>query len=201
MNETQDPEIPGFRKYDPDSKGWRFLTIPNLLSLLRLMMLLPAVWALVKEKNLLAFTIFVASSITDALDGMIARRFHQKSEWGKILDPLADKLTLNTLTMIMAFQDRIPLFLALIVLGRDVAILAGSFLLLTARTIVLPSNIPGKITGLMFFAMICAGLLNIRWLLHYLVPVVTVLVFITLTIYSYNFFMNINPRRPKGISL
>ncbi len=201
MMEESPPGNHSSSRNDSSSRGWRFLTIPNLLSIFRLLLLAPAVWALLNEKNLLAFAVFVVSSITDALDGMIARRFHQTSEWGKILDPLADKLTLNTLAMIMALQGRIPLFLALIVLGRDVVILTGSFLLLTARTILLPANVPGKITGIMFFAMICAGLLDIRWLLHYLVPIVTVLVFITLTIYTYTFFVNINPRRPKGISL
>lgn len=184
-----------------DSLGWRLLTVPNILSLFRLVLLIPTVWFLLKERNVLAFAFFVFSSITDALDGMIARRFHQKSEWGKILDPLADKLTLNILAMILAVKGRIPLFLAVVVLSRDAAILAGSFFLLTSKTLVLPSNVPGKITGIFFFAMICAGLLNIRWLLLYLVPVLTVLVLITWVIYGYNFLLNINPKKRNSDTL
>jgi cardiolipin synthase len=170
-------------------KSWRFWTVPNILSLLRLPILAPTVWALVTQRNVLAFILFLVSSLTDALDGWIARRFHQKSEWGKILDPLADKITLNVLAMIMAFQGRIPFFLALVVLVRDGAIVGGGLVLLTSRTFVPQSSWPGKVTGVAFFAMICAGLLNVRWLLtEFLVPLVTVLVFITLVGYIHTFF-------------
>ena len=170
-------------------KTWRFWTVPNILSLLRLPILAPTVWALVTQRNLLAFILFLVSSFTDALDGWIARRFRQRSEWGKILDPLTDKITLNVLAMIMAFQGRIPLFLALVVLVRDAAIVGGGLVLLTSRTFVPQSSWPGKVTGMTFFAMICAGLLNVRWLLaELLVPLVTVLVFITLVGYIHTFF-------------
>jgi cardiolipin synthase (CMP-forming) len=173
-------------------KSWRFWTVPNMLSVLRLVLLGPTVWALVSNRNLIAFILFVASSITDALDGMIARRFNQESEWGKILDPVADKVTLNVLAMIMAFQGRIPMFLALIVLTRDATILGGSLVLLTSRTFVPQSNWAGKAAGVSFFALLCAGLLNVKWLLHdFLVPLVTVLLFITLVIYTHSFFMQL----------
>ena len=118
-------------------KNWRFLTVPNILSILRLLMLAPTAWALLHKPplNWLAFSLFVLSSVTDALDGWIARKFKQESEWGKILDPIADKVTLNVLAMIMAFQGRIPLFLALVVLGRDAIILAGGLFLLASKTL------------------------------------------------------------------
>jgi|GEM_PF-807505 len=178
---------------------WRFWTVPNILSLVRLAMLAPTVWALVTQRNLLAFILFVVSSATDAVDGWIARRLHQESEWGKILDPLADKLTLNTLAMIMAFQGRIPLFLALIVLVRDAIILGGGLVLLTSRTFVPQSNWPGKITGAAFFAMLCAALLDARWLLRgFLVPLVTVLVFITVVVYTHTFFQRLNQKSKEG---
>jgi CDP-diacylglycerol--glycerol-3-phosphate 3-phosphatidyltransferase len=178
---------------------WRFWTIPNILSIIRLAMLAPTVWALVTQRNLLAFILFVVSSATDAVDGWVARRFHQKSEWGKILDPIADKLTLNTLAMIMAFQGRIPFFLALVVLVRDAIILGGGLVLLTSRTFVPQSNWPGKVTGLAFFAMLCAGLLDARWLLRgFLVPLVTVLVFITVVVYAHSFFQRLNQKSKEG---
>ncbi|MBD3284936.1 hypothetical protein GF359_01060 [candidate division WOR-3 bacterium] len=181
-------------------KNWRFLTVPNLLSILRLLLLTPTAWAILHKPplNWLAFGLFVLSSATDALDGWIARRFNQKSEWGKILDPIADKLTLNVLAMIMALQERIPLFLALAVLGRDVIILAGGLFLLAKKTFVIQSNWAGKVTGVAFFAMLCAGLLNVRWLLDsFLVPVVTCLVLITLVTYSHSFLISLKERKQK----
>jgi cardiolipin synthase len=199
MTEVSSPAAPESQPALNGRNQWRFATIPNMLSLLRLAMLGPTVWALITRRNLLAFILFVASSLTDALDGWIARHFHQESEWGKILDPIADKLTLNTLAMILAFQGRIPLFLALIVLGRDVAILAGSLLLLTSKTFVPQSNWAGKITGLAFFAMLCAGLLNARWLLDdFLVPLVTVLVFLTLVTNTYTSWQAFNKRQREN---
>jgi len=199
MTEVSSPAAPESQPALNERNQWRFGTIPNMLSLLRLAMLGPTVWALITRRNLLAFILFVASSLTDALDGWIARHFHQESEWGKILDPIADKLTLNTLAMILAFQGRIPLFLALIVLGRDVAILTGSLLLLTSKTFVPQSNWAGKITGLAFFAMLCAGLLNARWLLDdFLVPLVTVLVFLTLVTNTYTSWQAFNKRQREN---
>jgi cardiolipin synthase len=180
-------------------KSWRFWTVPNVLSLLRLPILAPTVWALVTQRNVLAFILFLVSSLTDALDGWIARRFNQRSEWGKILDPLADKITLNVLAMIMAFQGRIPLFLALVVLVRDGAIVGGGLVLLTSRTFVAQSSGPGKVTGVTFFAMICAGLLNVRWLINELLaPLVTVLVFITLVEYVHTFFQKLQRQSKEG---
>ncbi len=199
MTEVSSPAAPESQPALNERNPWRFGTIPNMLSLLRLAMLGPTVWALIARRNLLAFILFVASSLTDALDGWIARHFHQESEWGKILDPVADKVTLNTLAMILAFQGRIPLFLALIVLGRDVAILTGSLLLLTSKTFVPQANWAGKVTGLAFFAMLCAGLLNARWLLDdFLVPLVTVLVFLTLVTNTYTSWQAFRKRQREN---
>ncbi|MBN2378893.1 CDP-alcohol phosphatidyltransferase family protein [candidate division WOR-3 bacterium] len=195
-SKTETPNQP--LESQESGKKWRFITIPNLLSILRLLLLGPTVWALVHRPpiNWLAFAFFVLSSITDALDGWIARRFRQESEWGKILDPVADKVTINTLVMIMAIQGRIPLFLAVVALSRDVIILGACFVLLTSKTLVPQSNWAGKVTGVAFFALLCSGLLNVRWLLdRFLVPIVTVLVLITIVVYSQEFLQYLKTRK------
>lgn len=93
------------------------LTIPNLLSYLRLI-LIPVYTSLyLQEKIGTAFVIFAFSCLTDLLDGFIARRFHMVSDLGKFLDPLADKLTQLALLLILPFRyplvkSLIPLFLA-----------------------------------------------------------------------------------------
>jgi len=82
-----------------------------------------------------------------------------------------------------------------------VVILTGSLVLLTSRTFVPQSNVAGKVTGILFFAMICAGLLyvpNLRMLLRYIVAVVSVLVFITLVVYTYTFFTQFSSLKEKG---
>ncbi len=172
------------------SSSWNLWTIPNALSILRLLMLAPTVWALLTNHNSIAFLLFVLSSMTDALDGWIARKYNQVSEWGKILDPIADKLTLNVLAMIMAFQGRIPLFLAIVMLSRDALILGGSLAIMASKTIVPQANVVGKVSGAAFFAMLCAGLLNVTPLLdNFLVPMVSVLLLISIVVYTWKFFI------------
>ena len=75
-------------------KNNRILTIPNLLSLLRLIMIPQLMWLYLQKQDYLATTVLlVISGITDALDGIIARKFDMISEFGKAFDPVADKLT------------------------------------------------------------------------------------------------------------
>ncbi len=71
-----------------------FFTIPNILSIIRILMIPLLVWAyLVKQDYVLAFSLFAVSALTDVVDGFIARRFNMITDIGKILDPIADKLT------------------------------------------------------------------------------------------------------------
>lgn len=91
-------------------KNWKteLFTVPNLLSLMRLV-LLPVYVRLYlsarsPEQYLLAGCIMAASCLTDLLDGMIARRFHQITKLGKVLDPLADKITQFTLTLCLSLK-------------------------------------------------------------------------------------------------
>ena len=81
------------------------LTIPNLLSLLRILMIPVIVWLYIGEKNFRAATaVIILSGITDIADGIIARKFNMVSDFGKILDPIADKLTQGTLIIILSLK-------------------------------------------------------------------------------------------------
>lgn len=81
------------------------LTIPNLLSLLRILMIPVIVWLYIKEKNYRAATaMIILSGITDVADGIIARKFNMVSDLGKILDPIADKLTQGTLIICLSLK-------------------------------------------------------------------------------------------------
>lgn len=83
------------------------LTIPNLLSLVRLLLIVPIVWLYVGRQQYTASVVFILlSGATDILDGYIARHFHMVSDLGKILDPLADKLT--QFAMILCLHSRYP---------------------------------------------------------------------------------------------
>lgn len=91
------------------------LTIPNLLSLLRILMIPVIVWLYIKEKNYRAATaVIILSGLTDIADGIIARKCNMVSDFGKILDPIADKLTQGTL--IISLSLKYPKMLWLIAL-------------------------------------------------------------------------------------
>lgn len=98
----------------------RVLTVPNALSALRLVAVPVFLWAILTRRDALALVLLTASGITDYLDGKIARRFGLESRLGQLLDPLADRL--YTLTTILAFAWRgiIPVWLVVVLLGRDV---------------------------------------------------------------------------------
>lgn len=98
----------------------RVLTIPNLLSLLRLLLIPVFFWvALGPENDVLAFGLLAFSSFTDWLDGFIARRFHMESRVGQLLDPIADRLFVISTVIVLAVREIVPWWLVLVLLGRD----------------------------------------------------------------------------------
>jgi len=101
------------------------MTIPNIISIIRLAMVPYIVWTLLEGRLMLAFILFVVVGISDGVDGYIARKFNQRTELGAYLDPLADKTLLVTMFVALGYLEAIPQWLVIIVLTRDVLILAG----------------------------------------------------------------------------
>ena len=105
------------------------MTIPNLLTILRVLLTPLLVIFLLQERLTAALIVFIVAGITDGLDGLIARLYLQKSRLGAFLDPLADKLLLATTYVILAVKSLVPSWLTVIVLSRDVLIVLGVFVL------------------------------------------------------------------------
>jgi cardiolipin synthase len=100
--------------------------IPNIISLLRMLLVPPLVWLLMQEEYAFALLLFAVAGISDALDGYLAKRFQWSSRLGSILDPLADKLLLVTAYLVLGWLGRIPLWLVVLVVGRDLVIMGGA---------------------------------------------------------------------------
>lgn len=114
------------------------LTLANQLTILRIVFVPVFVIFLVYNKLGWALLTFVAASLTDLLDGIIARRFGQKTSVGAILDPIADKLLMTSSVVVlslsqMGFSNTIPLWLLLLIVFRDVFILLGSLAFVLAH--------------------------------------------------------------------
>ena len=138
-------------------------TISNYLSLLRLLLAIPF-WIMLNyfpsyKFILLALVLF--ASITDILDGYIARKMNQITEFGKIIDPLADKFCIGLIITKLFLIQQIPGYYFFMIIGRDILIFIGGIFLTKKLGRVLPSNILGKVTVLVIGIVIIFILLQI----------------------------------------
>jgi cardiolipin synthase (CMP-forming) len=106
-------------------------TAPNQLTLLRMLFLPFIVISLVDGHYGTALILFVLAGMSDGLDGLLARRLHQQTLLGQYLDPIADKLLLSTLFLVLSILHKIPWKYTVLVFGRDIAILVTSAVLYT----------------------------------------------------------------------
>ncbi|HKP72028.1 MAG TPA: CDP-alcohol phosphatidyltransferase family protein [Pyrinomonadaceae bacterium] len=114
----------------------RIFTLPNFLTVLRMMMIPVFVSLLFYQRFGWAFVVFVAAGLTDGLDGLLARALKQKSDLGRILDPIADKLLLVTAFIVLSMRAILPLplprhfpipfWVTAAVISRDIFIIVGS---------------------------------------------------------------------------
>jgi cardiolipin synthase len=100
--------------------------LPNAITVLRAALIPLQAWLLVQGDYAAAFLLFVASGLSDLADGWIARRFDLRTRFGAVADPLADKLTMLTVAVLLAMQGWLPWWFTLLVVGRDLVIVAGA---------------------------------------------------------------------------
>jgi cardiolipin synthase len=100
--------------------------IPNIISVIRILLVVPIAMALAHQRLALAIMLFAIAGVSDAADGYLATRFGWQSELGGVLDPLADKLLLATVFVILSLLKLVPLWLMVGVVARDVIIVAGA---------------------------------------------------------------------------
>jgi cardiolipin synthase (CMP-forming) len=110
------------------------VNLANLITLARLISVPVVIWAILAGEMGLAFALFVAAGISDAIDGFIAKRFHTESVFGSYLDPLADKALLMSVYIALGHEGYLPIWLVILVVFRDVLIIGGVLLLFTIGT-------------------------------------------------------------------
>jgi cardiolipin synthase len=104
------------------------LSIPNLITLGRIILVPAVVWAIISGEMLVAFALFLVAGISDAVDGFLAKRFHMASELGAYLDPLADKALLTSVYVTLGYEGHMASWLVILVVFRDVLIIGGAIL-------------------------------------------------------------------------
>ncbi|MGL5816975.1 MAG: CDP-alcohol phosphatidyltransferase family protein [Phycicoccus sp.] len=104
----------------PERVSTQMLTVPNVLSVLRLLSIPGFLWAILTESDGLALILLAGSGITDYLDGKIARRYGLESRLGQLLDPVADRLYIVSSLSGLAWRGIIPWWLVVVLLAREV---------------------------------------------------------------------------------
>jgi cardiolipin synthase len=100
--------------------------IPNLITVVRILLVVPVAWALLQQQYLFALVLFFVAGMSDGLDGFLAKQFDWTSRLGAILDPLADKALLVTCYAALTWVGLLPVWLLVLVVVRDLVIVAGA---------------------------------------------------------------------------
>ncbi len=127
----------------------RYFTVSNFISASRIIMVIPMGYCLLTEfphHRLWTAGVIIVAVATDFLDGFLARKLHQVTDFGKIIDPLADKIGIGAYAVFLAITGDIPLWFIIFVLLRDILILSGGLYIHHNKKIVPQSNWPGKIS-------------------------------------------------------
>lgn len=104
------------------------LSIPNLITLGRILLVPIVVWAISSGAMWIAFVLFLGAGVSDAVDGYLAKRFHMTTELGAYLDPLADKALIVSIYLTLGINGLIPRWLVILVVSRDILIVGGIML-------------------------------------------------------------------------
>ncbi len=130
--------------------------IPNLLSLLRLLLVPVFVYLFLSEHTSVAVCVFIFSGITDVLDGYIARKYNCSSNLGKVLDPLADKLTQLSAFICLYITELVPVWMPVIYFVKEFLTAIGALFVFRKGKVVVKSNIFGKLATFFVFAFVSA---------------------------------------------
>lgn len=101
------------------------MTLPNLISIARLLLVPLIVWLILDGQPGWAFVFFFVAGVSDAIDGFIARTFDLRSDLGTYLDPIADKALLVSIYLTLAFVYEVPVWVAILVVSRDILIIGA----------------------------------------------------------------------------
>jgi CDP-diacylglycerol--glycerol-3-phosphate 3-phosphatidyltransferase len=141
-----------------------FLTPSNILSLTRAVLVVPFVLIVLSSlpsARIWGALIMVLAALTDRYDGILARKYGQETELGRILDPLADKLAVGAAALVLLVLGDIPLWYVLALLARDLLIFAGGMVIKARSGVVLPSHPVGKVAvgiiALALFVVVLGG--------------------------------------------
>lgn len=181
------------------------LTVPNLLSLIRILVVPPLIIFLLDRNFIMAGVMLVISGVSDMFDGMIARRFNQVTQLGKMLDPIADKLTLIAVVICIDVLYPSVLPFVIILFSKEFLMLCGGFVLLKMKIKPPAAKWYGKVATVVFYVSVTAIiLLNAIWsienviLTNTLFIITTIFMLFALFQYACIFFKLIKEKKSEN---
>ena len=167
--------------------------IPNVITSLRLLLAIPICISIYQGNELLALLLFIFAGISDGFDGYLARRFTWESEFGKLLDPLADKCLILSTLLALAYVQLLPIWLVSILLVRDALAVMGSMLYLmlfegrNSESNRWGKHFTGWTIALFIITLLQESISAYSMLLNllYEIAVVGVLIFTALSVFTY----------------
>lgn len=136
------------------------MNVPNALTIARFFMVgvFPYLYFNdgIANNKAWAFVVFILAGITDVLDGWIARRYNLITKWGKLMDPLADKLMLLMVLICLALDKVIHYWVIIIIALKELLMILGAIFLLKEREVVVQANVYGKLATFMFYLAVTA---------------------------------------------
>ena len=174
-----------------------FIFIPNLLTIVRIALVYPILNNIYLGNFEISIIYFVAASITDGLDGFIARKMNWQTELGTLLDPVADKILLSGSIFILWLNQYIPFYIFVIFFSRDVAILLGAAIRMTIIQSDTPTpNFLGKLTTtlqIIYIAIIfLKEIIDIDFGLLPLDVFIILVTILSLVVYTYNWVRDLS---------
>lgn len=136
--------------------------IPNALTILRFILIPFIIVYIVQDKYIEAFIFLTISGLTDVLDGIIARKFNFITNFGKLIDPLADKTTQISILVTLALKNIIPMWILVIVFIKEFAMVSGASFLY-GKDLVVSSKWYGKLATVLFYLAIVASFAIKYW--------------------------------------
>jgi cardiolipin synthase len=167
------------------------LSIPNLITLGRILLVPVVVWAITAGEMRVAFILFLAAGISDAVDGFLAKRFGMSTELGAYLDPLADKAMLVSIYVALGITEAIPRWLVILVVSRDIMIVSAVILSwVVDKPVPLRPLMVSKLNTVAQIALACVVMAALGFQLDADIAVIVLTALVTiLTLLSVGFYL------------
>lgn len=173
------------------------LNISNFLSVIRIFLVIPVVYFISENDNILVIYCSALAMLTDWFDGFLARKLKQITELGKIIDPIADKILIGSAVIsLYLFQD-FPFWLAAIIVLRDIFILVGALFIYEKHKQITSSNWPGKVSVSLIATAILAFLAGLRASFDYLIVLAFLAILFSAIIYARVFWETFYGKKGK----